>query len=157
MPIFSRAAGIAEPVVVNGDTYIKSEWMANLAGDDNDAEFSPTVFLVDQPPNVSLRTHFHRQNQFQIFVRGSGSIGRHKLGPLMVHYASAYTGYGPLVSRPDGLAYFTLRTVFEKGSLTMTQHAPEMKRGPKRHLPSQIVPVAAAATIAAPQPPGAAH
>src|SRR5678816_3651970 len=113
MPIFSRTAGIAETVVVDGDTYIKSEWMANVTGGSGDAELSPTVFLVEQAPNVSLRTHFHRQNQFQIFVRGSGTIGRHPLGPLMVHYAGAYSGYGPLVAGPEGLAYFTLRTVFE--------------------------------------------
>ena len=87
MPIFSRAAGVPEPVIVDGVTYIKSDWMQTVAA----ADLSPTVFLVEQPPNVSLRTHFHRQNQFQLFVRGDGTIGRHRLQALMVHYAGAYS------------------------------------------------------------------
>ena len=42
----------------------------------DDPELSPTVYLVEQGPNISLRTHFHRNNQFQLFVRGEGSIGK---------------------------------------------------------------------------------
>ena len=118
MPIFSHSPSAPKAVVVEGDTYLKSDWM-----DSGDApELSPTVFLVEQGANVSLRTHFHRNNQFQLFVRGGGAIGPHKLGALTVHYAGAYTGYGPLVADVRGLAYFTLRSVFETGSLTVAQH-----------------------------------
>jgi hypothetical protein len=141
MPIFSKPANVIEsrrPVVVDGDTYYKSDWMETT----RDPDFSPTTFLVEQQPNVSLRTHFHRENQFQLFVRGSGTIGRHSLGPVMVHYAGAYSGYGPIVAGPEGLAYFTLRSVYESGSLTMKDHADQMKRGPKRQLHSDMVPVA---------------
>ena len=144
MPIFSRAAGVPEPVIVDGVTYIKSDWMQTVAA----ADLSPTVFLVEQPPNVSLRTHFHRQNQFQLFVRGDGTIGRHRLQALMVHYAGAYSAYGPLMSGPRGLAYFTLRTVFEKGSLTMTHNPETMQRGPKRQLHSAPVTLPDAASLA---------
>lgn len=144
MLIFSTATADRHPVVVDDVTYFKSAWMK--AGDD--PAFSPTVFLVEQPPDVSLRTHFHRNNQFQLFVRGSGSLGPHPLAALTVHYAGAYSGYGPLVSGSDGLAYFTLRSVFETGSLTVAQHADQMKRGPKRQLHSQPVPIATAASLA---------
>ena len=144
MLIFSTATADRHPVVVDDVTYLKSEWMK--AGDD--PAFSPTVFLVEQPPNVSLCTHFHRNNQFQLFVRGSGSLGPHPLDALTVHYAGAYSGYGPLVSGSEGLAYFTLRGVFESGSLTLAQHADQMKRGPKRQLHSKSAPIATAACLA---------
>ena len=91
---------------------------------------------------MSLRTHFHRENQFQLFVRGSGHLGPHPIEALTVHYAGAYTGYGPLVSGREGLAYFTLRVVHETGSLTLAQHGEQMRRGPKRSLYSQGVTVA---------------
>ena len=166
MPIFSEPASVIErrkPVVVEGDTYYKSDWMDTGC----DPAFSPTSFLVEQQPDVSLRTHFHRHDQFQLFVRGSGTIGRHPLGALMVHYASAYSAYGPIVAGPEGLAYFTLRTVHETGSLTMKDHADQMQRGPKRQLHSEVARVAdetERASLAAPkiddliplQPDGAA-
>lgn len=135
MPIFSRnATALAErkPVLVEGDTYYKSDWMDS----GRDPAFSPTVFLVEQAPHVSLRTHFHRQDQFQLFVRGGGRLGPHDVTALTAHYAGAYTGYGPLVAGPEGLAYFTLRPVWETGSLTMKEHPHEMRRGPKRALHS---------------------
>lgn len=138
MPIFSRDACALEerkPVVVEGDTYYKSDWMDS----GRDPEHSPTVFLVEQAPHVSLRTHFHRQNQFQLFVRGGGRLGPHDVSALTVHYAGAYTGYGPLVAGAEGLAYFTLRPVWETGSLTMKDHPQEMRRGPKRSLHSTPV------------------
>lgn len=140
MPIFSRNASVLaerKPVVVDGNTYFKSEWMDSGRAH----EFSPHVFLVEQAPHVSLRTHFHRENQFQLFVRGSGRLGPHPIEALTVHYAGAYSGYGPLVSGREGLAYFTLRTIHETGSLTMAQHGEQMRRGPKRNLYSKAVTI----------------
>lgn len=145
MPVFSHPPSAPHPVVVEGNTYFKSDWMDT----GNDPALSPTVYLVEQGPHISLRTHFHRNNQFQLFVRGDGVIGKHALSALTVHYAGAYSGYGPLVAGPGGLAYFTLRSVFETGSLTMVQHADQMKRGPKRQLHSEPVPVAGEPELAA--------
>lgn len=148
MAVFSRTAAVLQerkPVVVEGDTYFKSDWM-DIG---RDPVFSPTVFLVEQAPNVSLRTHFHRQNQFQVFVRGAGRLGPHDVSALTVHYAGVYTGYGPLVAGEQGLAYFTLRPVWETGSFTMKDHPQEMKRGPKRALHSTPVKPAEAAQLAA--------
>ena len=50
MPIFSLSSPSREPVVVDGVTDFKSEWMNT--GDD--PAFSPTVFLVEQPPKRQL-------------------------------------------------------------------------------------------------------
>lgn len=133
------------PINVMGATFYKSEWME--CGDD--PKLSPTVFLVEQPPDTSLVSHFHRQNQFQLFVDGAGSIGRESLGPITVHYAGAYTGYGPLLSGPQGIKYFTIRAVCEAGFTPISEAKAKMLRGPKRHANSTPVPPLTAAALAA--------
>lgn len=132
------------PILVMGETFFKGEWME--AGDD--PELSPTVFLVEQPPNVTLAPHFHRQNQFQLFVEGSGLIGRHPLRPVTVHYAGAYTGYGPLIAGESGIKYFTIRPVCESGFVPVSEAREKMVRGPKRHAQSEPIDVRPASDLA---------
>lgn len=122
----------AIPVV--DDTFHKGEWMET----GTDARLSPTVFLAEQPPNCELLTHFHRQNQFQLFVDGNGTIGREQVGPVTVHYAGAYTGYGPLLSGAAGLKYFTIRSVFDTGFIPASEAREKMVRGPKRHAQARL-------------------
>jgi hypothetical protein len=112
----------------DGAVFMKSEWMET--GDD--PHLSPTVFLIEQSPNTVAQVHFHRQNQFQLFVAGSGTIGSHAISPLTVHYASAYTGYGPLISGADGLQYLTFRSVFDTGAYYIPEQRHELRKGPKR-------------------------
>lgn len=107
----------------------KGEWMAT----GEDPELSPTVFLVEQPPHSTLEPHFHRQNQFQLFVDGYGKIGAHALESVTIHYAGAYTGYGPLVAGDAGIQYFTIRPVCESGMIPVSTGRDQMIRGPKRH------------------------
>lgn len=111
----------------NQDFFYKSEWMA--AGED--IEDSPTIFLIEQEPNVTLGAHFHKENQFQLFVHGTGTIGNHPITPGVIHYAGSHTGYGPLVAGPEGLHYFTIRPRLETGAyfLPAKEH---MRPGPKR-------------------------
>jgi hypothetical protein len=123
------------PVPVAADTFYKSEWMES--GDD--PKLSPTVFLVEQPPNTTLMPHFHRQNQFQLFVEGGGTIGRKPLKPVTVHYAGAYTAYGPLVAGDAGIKYFTIRPVCESGFIPVAERAAKMVQGPKRHAQSEAI------------------
>ena len=126
----------------DGFEYYKSEWME--CG--QDPVLSPTIFLVEQVPGAHLVTHFHGQNQFQVFVDGSGTIGPHALGPVTVHYAGAYTGYGPITAGPQGLAYFTIRSVFEQGAMVLPEKRAMMRRGPKRHFQTApILPASAEA------------
>jgi hypothetical protein len=109
--------------------YYKGEWMET--GDD--PILSPTVFLIEQPAGSSIPTHFHRQNEFQVVVHGSGSIGQHALSPISIHYAGAYTGYGPVTAGEEGLAYFTIRPAFDNaGAITIERAKKELVRGPKR-------------------------
>ena len=71
---------------------------------------APHVFMIESSQNRILDTHFHDVDQFQIVVSGGGSLGRHTLAPYSVHFARAFTPYGPLVSGPGpGVAYVTLR------------------------------------------------
>ena len=107
----------------------KGEWMAT----GEDPKLSPTVFLIEQPANSTLEPHFHRQNQFQLFVHGYGKIGAHKLESVTIHYAGAYTGYGPLVAGEEGIQYFTIRPVCESGMIPVSTGRAQMIRGPKRH------------------------
>lgn len=116
--------------------YFKAEWMES--GDD--PMLSPTIFMVEQPPNSTVDPHFHAQNQFQLFVEGSGVIGQSAIQIVTVHYAGAYTGYGPLASGPEGIKYFTIRPVCESGANFIKDSRHKMVRGPKRHATSQPIP-----------------
>ena len=120
------------PIPVLDDTYYKSEWMAS----GENPLLSPTVSLIEQPPDSILVPHFHRQNQFQLFVDGGGVIGASDLRPMTIHYAGAYTGYGPLVAGSTGIKYFTIRSVCETGLVPISQAREKMVRGPKRHAQS---------------------
>jgi hypothetical protein len=116
-------------VLENGFSFHRSEWMQSGGG----PGLSPTIFLVEQPPNAVLAPHFHTQNQFQVVKEGSGTLGPHTVGPGSVHYAGAFTGYGPLVAGPAGLSYFTIRAVYETGAHFLPHARDKLQRGPKRH------------------------
>ena len=77
---------------------------------------SPQAFLVEQEANATILTHYHQQNQFQVVVGGDGTLGRHAVAPLLVHYAGAFTGYGPIVSGAQGLQYLTFRANNDPGA-----------------------------------------
>ena len=69
------------------------------------------------------------QHQFQVVLRGSGTLGRHALHPGNVHYSSPQSGYGPIVAGDEGLDYFTLRVLTDKGAWYLPEARPFMERG----------------------------
>ena len=93
------------------------------------------AYLVEQNPNWVTPAHFHLEHQFQVVTAGSGTIGRHAVQPLAVHYASPETGYGPITAGPEGVSYLTLRAVADTGAWYL--HNPEqrakMRREIKKH------------------------
>lgn len=91
-------------------------FVTDLIVSDAQARPRPQAFLVEQSAHWTLPTHFHLRHQFQLVVGGSGSIGRNPLEPLSVHYASPHSGYGPIVSGGEGLAYLTLRVMSDVGA-----------------------------------------
>ena len=122
-------------VLPNGTGYYKGEYMPELPGD----AAAPHAFLVEQDPNTTILPHFHQQNQFQVFVGGGAALGRHRLQPLLVHYAGAYTGYGPIVCGSQGVQYLTLRPGHDVGAQFMPEAREQMVRGPKKHFSSEPI------------------
>ncbi len=118
----------------SGFSYHKGEWLET----NQDPLLSPTMFLIEQPADSVLPAHFHRENEFQVMVEGSGTIGRHQIGPIMVHYAGAFTGYGPIIAGVQGVKYFTIRSVFESGAMMVATDRDRMIRGPKRQVHADV-------------------
>ncbi|HYF19181.1 MAG TPA: hypothetical protein VEA40_15030 [Ramlibacter sp.] len=111
----------------------------------------PQAFLVEQSPNWTLPTHFHQEHQFQVFVRGGGKLGRSEVQHLAVHYASPHSGYGPLVSGDEGVAYLTLRAVGDTGAWYLPEQREQLQlRIPKRQAhgaPAGAMPLDAVAAL----------
>jgi hypothetical protein len=67
------------------------------------------AFLVERPyPNPVVAPHFHDIDQFQVIVAGDGRMGKKEVKPITFQYADAFTPYGPIVGRDDGISFFTL-------------------------------------------------
>src|SRR4051794_30692220 len=80
----------------------------------------PQGFLLEIPtPQGVITPHFHRVDQFQVFVAGSGMIGKHPIAPVTVHYSDGYTPYGPIVAGPEGITFFNLRSSGDSGQHEM--------------------------------------
>lgn len=105
----------------------------------------PQSFLVEQSAHWTLPTHFHLQHQFQVFVAGSGSLGKTPIHPMTVHYASPHSGYGPLISEAEGISYFTLRAFSDTGAW----YLPESREHLKTRIPKQQLHAEPAELIAA--------
>ena len=92
------------------------------------------AFLVEQDPNWVTPAHYHGEHQFQVVTGGHGTIGRHEVKPLCVHYVAPETGYGPIVAGEAGVSYLTLRMAGDTGAWYL--HKPgsreRMQRGLKR-------------------------
>ena len=94
----------------------------------------PMAFLVEQDPDEVVGAHYHQADQFQVMVEGGGRLGTHDVEPGAVHFAGAYTAYGPLRAGGQGLHYFTLRNGWDPGARYM--EFPE-NRATLRTLPRQ--------------------
>lgn len=106
--------------IVDGD---KSAWRTNYMQPQNEAPNEPQAFLAECGPQRVLRTHYHANDQFQIFVSGDGHAGKHPISPFQVHFARAHTPYGPIVAKDNGVAFLTLRTRKDPGA----QYLPEKR------------------------------
>lgn len=152
------ARGSRRPIVSNGvsaflTTYIGSNrYNAAPAAPEPPGAGTvyPMAFLVEQPAGSVVQAHFHEANQFQIVVAGSGSLGKHALQPIAVHYSNAYSAYGPITAGPDGLHYLTLRNGYDRGARYLPAARGEL-RGIRRRFREAVgepAPAAAAAPAA---------
>ncbi len=110
------------------------------------AALYPVAFLIELDPSAVLGQHFHRANQFQVFIAGNGRIGRHEVESVLVHYANAYSAYGPVCAERDGLHFFTLRDAWDPGARFLPGAMAELRaaRGKPRQAYAGPVPVASA-------------
>jgi len=148
---YEQMLATRKPMVLpNGTSVWKSYYIRSPEG----GFPSPQAFLVEQGANEVVLPHFHEQNQFQVIVHGGGSVGRSAVAPITVHYAGAYTGYGPVSSGADGLWYLTLRPMMDNGPLYVHASRDKMKPGPKKHYQSAALgatPADALAKLAQPE------
>ena len=58
----------------------RSQWRTDYLGmRTQQVEDRPHIFLVEMDSGGSIRPHFHQVDQFQVFVCGSGSMGRNEV------------------------------------------------------------------------------
>lgn len=125
----------------------------------------PMAFLVEQDPGSVAHAHYHQADQFQVVVHGRAMLGTHAVAPVTVHFAGAYTAYGPIRASEDGVHYFTLRNGFDPGARFMerAEHRAALRTIPgRRHreaVAGPIEPLASNGTTAllpdSPDGPGA--
>lgn len=105
----------------------------------------PTAILIEQGPQLTLPTHFHVNCQFQVFIRGSGFLGRRPVSAWQVQYVGAHTGYGPIVSGDEELWYLTLRPSYPAGAKYLPAARAELDLArPKRQALAAPFPAPAA-------------
>jgi hypothetical protein len=117
-------------------TYRRSDFLMPPSGAD-----APQAFLVEMPtPGAVIPPHFHREDEFQVVVAGSGSLGKHALGGVAVHFADAYTPYGPIRVGPEGLTFFTLRARADAGAQYMPESRTALVRKARRSIAAEVGP-----------------
>lgn len=126
----------------------------DFIGRRKDTSDHPLAFLVNGPPAYVIPPHFHEIDQYQIFVGGSAMLGRHEVLPGSIHYADAYTPYGPITATEQGFNYLTLRPKSIIGYHEMPEGGPLLKpvnvaRGRRgRMMVADIPPTATSETAA---------
>jgi len=94
----------------------------------------PQLLLVEQPvKGSSVLAHYHGTDQFQVFIDGSGLLGRQEIKPVSIHYTNRYTGYGPIVAGEEGISYYVLRPKFDQLITGQYLHFPEKREALKQH------------------------
>lgn len=106
----------------------------------------PMAFLVEQSAGSTVQAHFHAANQFQVVVAGRGTLGRHEVAPISVHYTNAFSSYGPLRAGEEGLHYVTLRNGYDPGARYVPGAAVELRGRPRRFREATADPGPALAT-----------
>ncbi len=79
----------------------------------------PMAFLVEKDAGAVVHPHFHSADQYQVVVQGGGSLGKHAIGTVAVHYTDAYSAYGPIIANDHGVSWFTLRNTWDPGARYM--------------------------------------
>jgi len=102
--------------ISGGGAIYRTSYLTPQFPEDGEGVFPlPQAFSVEQTPQSISLPHFHDEDQFQVIPQGAGTLGRHAVGALSIHYTNRQTAYGPIVAGEEGLTYFTLRQIATKG------------------------------------------
>jgi hypothetical protein len=95
----------------------------------------PMAFLVEQDPDAVVSAHYHQADQFQVIVGGAGRLGTHDVSLDAVHFAGAWSPYGPLSAAAAGLQYFTLRNGWDPGAryMEISENRAMLRAQQRRH------------------------
>lgn len=93
----------------------------------------PMAFLVEQSANATTQAHYHQADQFQLFAAGGGWFGGKPVQPLTLHFAAAYSPYGPIIAGPEGISYFTLRSSWDPGPRWMPENRLALREAKRQH------------------------
>ena len=115
----SSSEALARRTLVKSKGSGEEHWCTDYIGRHSAREASDggEAFLVEMSSREQILPHFHEVDQFQIFVAGSGRMGREVAAPLAVHYADRYTAYGPIVADAQGFSFFTFHATRDPGSV----------------------------------------
>src|SRR5688572_12828377 len=100
----------------------------------NDA---PMAFLSESPGGRLIRTHYHALDQFHVMVSGAATLGRHDMPLYSVHFARAYTPYGPMVAGKAGMGFMSMYARRDRGANYLPECSDKLK-GVKGRKPWQI-------------------
>jgi rubredoxin len=91
----------------------------------------PVAFIAESTPNRVQETHYHIVEQYQVIISGGGTIGRHPLKRLQVHYSRPFTPYA-IVADSQGCSFLTLRPDFDTGAQQFPDAKKKLKLVPNR-------------------------
>jgi hypothetical protein len=107
-----------------------------LLGVDEGEYFGPQAFLADVKPDEHVGSHFHPVDQFQVMYGAPGAFYQRSPVPkVFLHYADAYSVYGPFGAGPEvGFEFFTLRAMQTRLHGAMPERRAELLYRGERHL-----------------------
>ena len=104
----------------------------------------PQATMSELNPHEALVPHFHGITMFQLFIAGSGTLGKQALPlqPITVQFKDHHTAYGPVVAGPQGLSFVALRMRTGDSApvyLDRPGYREKLKPSKRRHLTSAPV------------------
>jgi hypothetical protein len=121
------------------DTYMGEVKFSLYFGTPVTMHEGPQAYIVQpQDPNVRLDPHFHDIDQFQVFLTGNAMFGKNEMRPISIHYADAFTPYGPIVARGETFSFLVLRPAASGGYYGMPAEREKMKGRNGQNISMQI-------------------
>jgi hypothetical protein len=100
----------------------------NYLGATDSFDRGPQAFRTIFAPHHVIAPHFHRVDQYQIFVTGTATIGQTQVEPVTVHYADGFTPYGPIRVADQEMSFFNLRAFADRGAYWMPGSRDRLER-----------------------------